>query len=72
MPSLLYYDKSGNVKAAGAEVLTEGTTEAALTEGWTMVEWLVVNHVEAFMELILVHEIKVEASPPPEASSLLY
>lgn len=58
--------------AAGAEVLAEGKTEAALTEGWTKAEWLVLNHVETFVELILVHEIKVEASPSSEAFSLLY
>ncbi|KAF8549070.1 hypothetical protein OG21DRAFT_1515573 [Imleria badia] len=39
VPSLLYYDRTGNIKAAGAEVLTEGVLEAALTEEWTRVEW---------------------------------
>ncbi|KAN0094933.1 hypothetical protein V8E55_003220 [Tylopilus felleus] len=39
VPSLLYYDKSGNVKAVGAEVLTEHVIEAALTEEWTRAEW---------------------------------
>ena len=44
VPSLLYYDKGGDVKAAGAEVLTEGIIESALTAGWIRAEWLVVNH----------------------------
>ncbi|KAN0094942.1 hypothetical protein V8E55_003229 [Tylopilus felleus] len=39
VPSLLYYDKSGEVRAAGAEVLTEHVLEAALTEEWTKAEW---------------------------------
>ncbi|KAN0094954.1 hypothetical protein V8E55_003241 [Tylopilus felleus] len=39
VPSLLYYDKNGNVKAVGAEVLTEHVIEAALTEEWTRAEW---------------------------------
>ena len=47
VPSLLYYDKSGNVRAAGAEVLTESVNEDALTEGWTKAEWLVMNYVKA-------------------------
>ena len=50
VPSLLYYDGTGNVRAAGAEVLTESVLETALTEKWTMVEWLVVNDVKAFVE----------------------
>jgi len=46
VPSLLYYDNSGNVRAAGAEVLTESVIEAALTEGWTKAEWLfIINMV---------------------------
>ena len=39
VPSLLYYDKSGNVRAAGAEVLNEDVIVAALTEEWTRAEW---------------------------------
>lgn len=45
VPSLLYYDKNGDVRAAGAEVLAESVVEAALTEGWTKVEWLVADDV---------------------------
>lgn len=40
VPSLLYYDKSGNVSAAGFEALSE-STEDALKKGWTKAEWLV-------------------------------
>ena len=46
VPSILYYDRSGNVKAAGAEVLNESITEVALTEGWTKAERLVLCRVE--------------------------
>jgi molecular chaperone DnaK (HSP70) len=69
VPSLLYYDKTGNVRAAGAEVLTENVLEDALTEEWTKAEWLVINDIKAFVGLIL---IQVEASPPPEAFSFNY
>ena len=47
VPSLLYYDKSGNFRAAGAETLTESVIQTALIEKWTMAEWLVVDNVEA-------------------------
>ena len=52
VPSLLYYDEAGNVRAAGAEVLTEHVLEAALTEEWTKAEWLVIHDFTAFVELI--------------------
>ena len=39
VPSLLYYDNGGTVRAAGAEVLAESTIETALQEGWTKAEW---------------------------------
>ena len=43
VPSLLYYDQDGNLRAAGAEVLTENVMEVALTEGWTRAEWFVIH-----------------------------
>ena len=46
VPSILYYDKDGNVRAAGASVLDESITETALTEQWTKAEWLVINRVK--------------------------
>ncbi|KAI9569174.1 hypothetical protein HD554DRAFT_2254112 [Boletus coccyginus] len=39
VPSLLYYDESGNVRAAGAEVNTESVIETALNKRWTKAEW---------------------------------
>ena len=40
MPSLLYYDKNGLVRVAGAEVLIDQVVDTALTEGWSKAEWL--------------------------------
>ncbi|KAJ2928087.1 hypothetical protein H1R20_g9022, partial [Candolleomyces eurysporus] len=39
IPTVLYYDKSGNVRAIGAEAMREGIAETALDEGWTKAEW---------------------------------
>jgi hypothetical protein len=47
VPSLLYYDKTGNVRAAGAEVLTENALEDALSNEWMKAEWLVIKDVKA-------------------------
>ena len=46
VPSILYYDKSGNVRAAGAEVLIDRIVDTAVIEGWTKAEWLVIKHVK--------------------------
>ena len=72
VPSLLFYDKSGKVRAAGAEVLTESIRETAMMEGWTMAEWLVIQPRQGAVELMLVHQTQVEAPPPPEAFSVIH
>lgn len=70
VPSLLYYDRSGNVRAAGYEALTESTIKIAPIEGWVKAEWLVLFRVKASVELI--HEVQVETSPLPKAFSIIY
>ena len=52
VPSLLYYDNGGKLRAAGAEVLAESVIERALDEGWTRAEWLVVDYVDAFVNSV--------------------
>ena len=39
IPSILYYDINGDVKAAGAEALQENTIQKAEVEEWRKVEW---------------------------------
>ena len=41
IPTVLYYDKDGAVRAVGAETLTEGIYEMAEEGGWIKVEWFV-------------------------------
>ena len=72
IPSLLYYDKNGDVKAAGAVALAQMTTEVPHVEGWTLAEWSVIHPVGAFVESMLIHEIQVDTSPPTKAFSPLY
>ena len=43
VPSLLYYDQSGAVRAAGAEALTQDIIQTAKSEGWMKAELLVGN-----------------------------
>ena len=56
IPSLLYYDRNGGVKAVGAEADAQMTTQVPDEEGWTLAEWLVVRPVGAFIEPMLIHE----------------
>lgn len=39
IPSIIYYDDTGAVRAVGAEALQEGIIEIAEDEGWTKAEW---------------------------------
>ena len=41
VPSLLYYDKGGALRAVGAEVLAQDTIETAVNERWSKAKWLV-------------------------------
>ena len=45
VPSVLYYDKTGIVRAAGAEVLAQDVNERALIEEWSKAESLVANKI---------------------------
>ncbi|PPQ65722.1 hypothetical protein CVT26_000339 [Gymnopilus dilepis] len=40
IPTIIYYDKEGKVKAVGAETMKEGIYEMAEDNGWTKAEWL--------------------------------
>ncbi|KAJ2917958.1 hypothetical protein MD484_g2425, partial [Candolleomyces efflorescens] len=39
IPTMIYYDNTGAVRAVGAEAMREGISETALDEGWTKSEW---------------------------------
>lgn len=54
VPSILFYDKSGTVRAAGAKVLSSDIIQTAQTEGWTKAEWSVIICAWAF---VLIQEI---------------
>jgi len=41
VPSVIYYDKSGRVKAIGAEAMKDGVQLTAMESGWYKAEWYV-------------------------------
>lgn len=39
IPSIIYYDKTGKVRAVGAEAISDEVCERADDEGWVKSEW---------------------------------
>jgi hypothetical protein len=39
IPTVIYYDQSGNVKAVGAEAMKESNYVVAEDENWVKAEW---------------------------------
>ena len=39
IPTVIYYDRAGKVRAVGAEALQEGVFEIAEEENWIKAEW---------------------------------
>jgi hypothetical protein len=39
IPTVLYYDQTGNVRAAGAEAMAESLAEQIEEENWIKAEW---------------------------------
>lgn len=50
IPSVLYYDGSGQVRAAGAEVDLPENVEKAEDEEWLKVEWRVLLPYTSFID----------------------
>ena len=45
IPSILFYDREGKCRAAGAEALLDGTAERAEDERWVKSEWCVLTSI---------------------------
>ena len=39
IPSLIYYDKAGSLRAVGAETQQKDIVELAASEGWARLAW---------------------------------
>jgi len=39
IPTIIYYDRAGEVRAVGAEAMQEGIYEIAEDENWVKAEW---------------------------------
>jgi hypothetical protein len=41
IPTIIYYDSRGSVRAVGAEAVKDGILEMAMENGWTKADWCV-------------------------------
>ncbi|KAF4620562.1 hypothetical protein D9613_001104 [Agrocybe pediades] len=48
IPTIIYYDRQGAVRAVGAEAMRDGIEEQAEDEEWVKAEWQVAQHVSNF------------------------
>ncbi|PPQ99002.1 hypothetical protein CVT24_003484 [Panaeolus cyanescens] len=65
IPTILYYDSLGAVRAAGAEAKNEAIEERALDEGWVKAEWYLVPSSEFEIWALVNHldRFKLHLSP---------
>ncbi|KAG2016364.1 hypothetical protein CC2G_009535 [Coprinopsis cinerea AmutBmut pab1-1] len=68
IPTILYYDAEGNVKAVGAETTEEGIFERAMDEGWTKVEWFKL-HIRPQSETS--NDVKSRLPPLPQGKTVV-
>lgn len=69
IPTIMYYDQDGQVRAVGAEAMREGLLETAEDENWTKAEWFV-SFVLLIKEIICrVHRFKLHLRPNTTSSS---
>ena len=61
IPTIIYYDRSGKVKAVGAEAQREGIFEMAEDEQWIKSEWC--NALSSSYFLLMPSQVY---SPSPE------
>jgi hypothetical protein len=57
IPSIIYYDKEGHVKAIGGEAINESIHQAAIEGDWYKAEWYAFScHVHS-SQLIALHQV---------------
>ncbi|KAF9478439.1 hypothetical protein BDN70DRAFT_933391 [Pholiota conissans] len=64
IPTIIYYDRSGNVKAVGADAMVEGIYEQAVDEQWVKAEWFKL-HLRSWIGPGIEKEVKAKIPPLP-------
>ncbi|KAF5354421.1 hypothetical protein D9758_010726 [Tetrapyrgos nigripes] len=68
IPSIIYYDQEGNVRAAGAEARDEAFLEQAEDEGFTKVEWFKLHLRPKGLETSRVRDSDLPSLPPNKSA----
>ena len=63
IPSVLFYDKKGELKATGAETEIEAMVEQQTSEGWMKVEWFVAWSSEDLASILIFPTWKILLTP---------
>jgi hypothetical protein len=58
VPSIIYYDKKGCVKAIGAEAIKDGIHEAAIEGNWYKAEWSVIFCQVHYSRLMVLYQVQ--------------
>ncbi|KZP28413.1 hypothetical protein FIBSPDRAFT_1039543 [Athelia psychrophila] len=64
IPSILYYDRQGKVRAVGAEALQESIIEQAVDDGWVKMEWWILHLRPKRLASSHVSDSDLPALPP--------
>ncbi|KAJ3514774.1 hypothetical protein NLJ89_g2173 [Agrocybe chaxingu] len=67
IPSVIYYDRRGKVKAVGAEAMREEIEELAEEEGWVKAEWFKL-HLRPKTKLAIEMNEKIPPLPPGKSA----
>lgn len=65
IPSILYYDQGGVLRAVGAEATLTSVKEEAYTEDWELVKWYVLLVLSSGRAVMMMHpRFKLHLRPP--------
>jgi hypothetical protein len=70
IPTIIYYDQQGIVRAVGAEALLESNVEQASDENWMKAEWWLFILPRHFGCLLTTNHCQVQASLAPKAHGI--
>jgi len=51
IPTVIYYDRAGKVRAVGAEAMKDGIFETAEEEDWIKAEWYILFNLQLTTEI---------------------
>ncbi|KAG5636036.1 hypothetical protein H0H81_009309 [Sphagnurus paluster] len=69
IPTIVYYDQDGKVRAAGAEAIRESLRDVIEDEGWIKAEWCVIPYLAPSSAETSILRFKLHMQPEGESKS---